>query len=287
MKCTIPRIGTAVPEYESNSIPFATLQQTYHRARQAEPLIHVYIVAQNGISLAKPVDVFMTAARGRSQCRGRRGRCAKLCFGGVKRNQLFMAASHSIYTVYVNTQGWRSPDPRSLLNFRRKAPTVRPPASLLGSLRRRPFWHMLIDTVQRPVGEIARDSRSTPAKRRRRLFVPLPPIALSVAACSRTPCAVRRPVLQVSEPETAGQTWSGAMANCRYSFWAAQNDEVVDPLQELAIGAQVVGVLTPSNSSASWSIAALLRPGGAVRGHPDGQFLHTAPEFQKLELDLD
>ena len=32
-------------------------------------------------------------------------RCANVCFGGPKRNRLFMAASHSIYAVYVNTQG--------------------------------------------------------------------------------------------------------------------------------------------------------------------------------------
>ena len=32
-------------------------------------------------------------------------RCANLCFGGVKRNRLFMAASHSLYSLYVNTQG--------------------------------------------------------------------------------------------------------------------------------------------------------------------------------------
>jgi len=32
-------------------------------------------------------------------------RCANLCFGGVKRNRLFMAASHSLYAVYVNTRG--------------------------------------------------------------------------------------------------------------------------------------------------------------------------------------
>ena len=31
--------------------------------------------------------------------------CANLCFGGVKRNRLFMAASQSLYAVYVNTQG--------------------------------------------------------------------------------------------------------------------------------------------------------------------------------------
>ena len=32
-------------------------------------------------------------------------RAANLCFGGVKRNRLFMAASHSVYSLYVNTQG--------------------------------------------------------------------------------------------------------------------------------------------------------------------------------------
>jgi gluconolactonase len=31
--------------------------------------------------------------------------CANLCFGGEKRNHLFMAASQSIYAVYVETQG--------------------------------------------------------------------------------------------------------------------------------------------------------------------------------------
>lgn len=32
-------------------------------------------------------------------------RCANLCFGGLHRNRLFMAASTSIYSLYVNTQG--------------------------------------------------------------------------------------------------------------------------------------------------------------------------------------
>jgi gluconolactonase len=32
-------------------------------------------------------------------------RCANLCFGGRWRNRLFMAASHSLYALYVNTQG--------------------------------------------------------------------------------------------------------------------------------------------------------------------------------------
>jgi gluconolactonase len=33
------------------------------------------------------------------------GRCANLCFGGVKRNRLFMAGSQSLYSLYVNAQG--------------------------------------------------------------------------------------------------------------------------------------------------------------------------------------
>ncbi len=32
-------------------------------------------------------------------------RCANLCFGGLKRNRLFMASCQSVYSVYVNTQG--------------------------------------------------------------------------------------------------------------------------------------------------------------------------------------
>jgi gluconolactonase len=32
-------------------------------------------------------------------------RCANVCFGGSKRNRLFMAASQSLYALYVNTQG--------------------------------------------------------------------------------------------------------------------------------------------------------------------------------------
>ncbi len=32
-------------------------------------------------------------------------RCANLCFGGIDNNRLFMASSHSIYALYVNTRG--------------------------------------------------------------------------------------------------------------------------------------------------------------------------------------
>ena len=31
--------------------------------------------------------------------------CANLCFGGQKRNRLFMAASQSLYAVYVEARG--------------------------------------------------------------------------------------------------------------------------------------------------------------------------------------
>src|SRR5215475_2268960 len=32
-------------------------------------------------------------------------RCANLCFGGKKRNRLFMTASQSVYALYVEAQG--------------------------------------------------------------------------------------------------------------------------------------------------------------------------------------
>ena len=32
-------------------------------------------------------------------------RCANLCFGGAQGNRLFMASSHGIYALYVNTRG--------------------------------------------------------------------------------------------------------------------------------------------------------------------------------------
>ena len=35
--------------------------------------------------------------------------CANLCFGGAKRNRLFMAASQSLYAIYVETQGAQMP----------------------------------------------------------------------------------------------------------------------------------------------------------------------------------
>jgi gluconolactonase len=37
--------------------------------------------------------------------KGFRERCANPCFGGHHRNRLFMAASHSVYALYINTQG--------------------------------------------------------------------------------------------------------------------------------------------------------------------------------------
>ena len=39
--------------------------------------------------------------------------CANVCFGGPKRNHLFMCASQSIYLLQVQTQGARLGDGRS------------------------------------------------------------------------------------------------------------------------------------------------------------------------------
>lgn len=36
-------------------------------------------------------------------------RCANLCFGGARRNRLFMTASQSVYALYVNTRGAGGP----------------------------------------------------------------------------------------------------------------------------------------------------------------------------------
>ena len=33
--------------------------------------------------------------------------CANVCFGGARRNRLFMAASQSLYAVYVGARGAR------------------------------------------------------------------------------------------------------------------------------------------------------------------------------------
>jgi gluconolactonase len=33
--------------------------------------------------------------------------CANVCFGGAKRNRLFMTAGRSLYSLYVQTQGAR------------------------------------------------------------------------------------------------------------------------------------------------------------------------------------
>ena len=60
----------------------------------------------------RQAKVRRAAAVGRAQS-GRQGvgfialpeRAANVCFGGRYRDRLFMAASHSIYSLYVNTQG--------------------------------------------------------------------------------------------------------------------------------------------------------------------------------------
>jgi gluconolactonase len=101
-------------------------------------LIHVYDVVDNGTALANrriffdcgkgTADGFKADIDGNLWCGWGMGeaedgvvvlspegrmigrirlpeRCANLCFGGENRNRLFMAASRSIYALYVNTQG--------------------------------------------------------------------------------------------------------------------------------------------------------------------------------------
>ena len=54
--------------------------------------------ALNGVAIFAP-DATMIGHIGLPE------RSANLCFGGRKRNRLFIAGSQSIYSVYVNTQG--------------------------------------------------------------------------------------------------------------------------------------------------------------------------------------
>jgi gluconolactonase len=35
--------------------------------------------------------------------------CANLCFGGARKNRLLMAASQSLYSLYLNTEGAETP----------------------------------------------------------------------------------------------------------------------------------------------------------------------------------
>jgi gluconolactonase len=63
----------------------------------------------NGAPTANPADldgvmVFNPAGKAIGHIRLPE-RCANLCFGGAKRNRLFMASSHSLYALYVETRG--------------------------------------------------------------------------------------------------------------------------------------------------------------------------------------
>jgi hypothetical protein len=74
-------------------------------------------------------------------------RCANLCFGGAKHNRLFMAASKSLYSLYVNTQGAAGGEAGTMLSPRQVSLTpprtedprerTRFPVCLLRDCRRR------------------------------------------------------------------------------------------------------------------------------------------------------
>jgi len=59
-------------------------------------------------------------------------RSANICFGGVKRNRLFMAASHSLYSLYVGAQGCRR------VSLRADFDRVEPHTGVVAGLVRRP-----------------------------------------------------------------------------------------------------------------------------------------------------
>jgi hypothetical protein len=58
-----------------------------------------------GMGTAELDGVFIYSPEGADRPHPLPERCANLCFGGAKRNRLFMAASKSLYSLYVNTQG--------------------------------------------------------------------------------------------------------------------------------------------------------------------------------------
>jgi gluconolactonase len=59
---------------------------------------NVWAGAQPGVQIVAPDGVAIGLIRLPENC-------ANVCFGGTKRNRLFMTASQSLYTVYVNAQG--------------------------------------------------------------------------------------------------------------------------------------------------------------------------------------
>ena len=138
MKVFAPSIGFSVP----NGLCFSPDEsKLYVIEARAKPnrLIRVYDVVENGTKTANgrvfydagtgTPDGFRVDVDGNLWCGWGMGkpeldgvmvfapdgtpigrialpeRCANLCFGGPMRNRLFMAASQSIYALYVNTQG--------------------------------------------------------------------------------------------------------------------------------------------------------------------------------------
>ena len=71
--------------------PFATLCRS-------SPLPFRRAVGYNGVTVWTPQGRLLGRIRLPEVC-------GNVCFGGPKRNRLFMAASQSLYAVYVNTQG--------------------------------------------------------------------------------------------------------------------------------------------------------------------------------------
>jgi hypothetical protein len=158
MKWTVPGTVVSTAASYDEKAHFTELCTKTCQQGRATPkrLFHVDDVVQNGIGLANRRE-FHDCGKGTAdnnvilRCGWGRGeenagvvvippdgkridrvhlaeRCANLCFGGVKRNRLFMAAGYSIYAHYDNTQ--RVPVPKPSPEGRGLQPAYGFPCSL-------------------------------------------------------------------------------------------------------------------------------------------------------------
>ena len=85
------------------------LSETYDVRPLLSPMEYVDVFGNLWCSASGPLGyagVFVYNAQGKMIGRIRLPEvCANMCFGGPKRNQLFMTASQSVYMLQLNTQG--------------------------------------------------------------------------------------------------------------------------------------------------------------------------------------
>ena len=84
----------------------ATLPSGWYWGESLGTALALSLAAENPVGRVVLDGVFIYSPEGKLIGRIHLSeRWANLCFGGAKRNRLFMAASKSLYSVYVNTQG--------------------------------------------------------------------------------------------------------------------------------------------------------------------------------------